>query len=131
MLGYISKQGDENLAVYNYKKSNPNIKNLSQDLLQREQHKYDLYMRYDQIVFREEQVFEIDIGEDFDQPAASGNIDIDWAQIEDTNVASGDATDQTWEIIKEDQDDKKSKQDKEDLNKYNEEETLLYNQETR
>jgi len=36
MLKYVSINGDENYAVYNYKKVNPTIKNLAEELILRE-----------------------------------------------------------------------------------------------
>ncbi|CDW76193.1 UNKNOWN [Stylonychia lemnae] len=117
MLKYISAQGDENLAIYNYKKVNTAAKNIPQDLALREQHKYDLYAKFDQIVFKEEEVFEIQLEDD--QPAASGNIEIEWNQIDDTS-----GQDAAWEIVQ-------KESEKEDKAQYNDEETLLYNQETR
>eukprot|EP00347_Sterkiella_histriomuscorum_P024302 403331603 len=126
MLQYISKFGDENLAVYNYKKSNPGVKNLGQDLLNRESHKYDLYTRFDKIVFQEEEVFEIDLTGG-DEAAVSGSIDLDWSQIEDTTINTTQNTQGAdWEIVHKVEQTTSSNQ-----NQYNEEETLLYNQETR
>ena len=77
MLSYVSKYGDQNLAIYNFKKNNPKEIQISEELKQREAHKYDLYRRLDQIVFKEE-VFEIE-GLESGDAGNGGNIDIDWS----------------------------------------------------
>ena len=73
MLDYIVKYGDSNLAIYDYRQKNLSS-DLPNDLQEREAHKYDLYSRFDQIVFNElESVVELG-GEN-----NGGAIDIDWS----------------------------------------------------
>ena len=76
MLGYMVKHGDENLAVYEYRTKNPAGTELTQDLKDREAHKYDLYAKFDKIVFNELDVVEIEFGNDENN---GKSIDIDWS----------------------------------------------------
>jgi hypothetical protein len=79
MLDYLVKYGDSNLALYEFRLKNPN-RDIPTDLLDRETHKYDLYSRFDQIVFNElSNVVEIGIDNN------GGAIDIDWSQIDTSN----------------------------------------------
>lgn len=48
-LRHITTFGDENLAVYEFKKNNPG-EELTTELKAREEHKYDLYKRFSAIV---------------------------------------------------------------------------------
>lgn len=79
MLGYMVKYGDENLAVYEYRCKNLDKTELPQDLKDREAHKYDLYSKFDKIVFNEQDVVEIEFGSDENN---GKSIDIDWSQID-------------------------------------------------
>ena len=70
MLSYLVQNGDENLAKFEFKKSNPG-KAIPQDIEEREEHKYDLYNRFDQIYFNE--------SSSVVNQAEGGAIDIDWS----------------------------------------------------
>jgi hypothetical protein len=74
MLGYMVKHGDENLAVYEYRSKNSG--ELPYELKDREAHKYDLYSKFDKIVFNELDVVEIEFGNDENN---GKSIDIDWS----------------------------------------------------
>ena len=49
MLAYVTKYGDENLALYEHRKTNK--EEPSEELKLREVNKYSLYTRFDSIVF--------------------------------------------------------------------------------
>jgi hypothetical protein len=74
MLWHLVNHGDENIALY--KVSDRTC--IPADVSEREKHKYDLYSRFDQIVFNENV---IEIGNDNN----GGTIDIDWSQIDTSN----------------------------------------------
>ena len=132
MLDYLIRFGDENLAVYQHRQQKGFDSEITTDLKEREAHKYDLYSRFDQIVFNEGAV-EIDI---------TGNgtaIEIDWSQIDTTNFSLEESSasvpnDQSWNVV---QDAKEQPyeiikvEEKTNPNKYNEEETILYNSDIR
>ena len=65
------------MAVYEYRSKNPSVKELPQDLKEREAHKYDLYAKFDKIVFNELDVVEIEFGGSDENNGK--NIDIDWS----------------------------------------------------
>ena len=87
MLGHMVKYGDENLAVYEYRFKNPGKAELPQDLKDREAHKYELYAKFDKIVFNELDVVEIEFGNDENN---GKSIDIDWSQIDTSNFTVED-----------------------------------------
>lgn len=49
MLAYMVVHGDENVALWEFRRGNKGA--VSQELNDREAHKYDLYSRFDKIVF--------------------------------------------------------------------------------
>jgi hypothetical protein len=66
MLYHFVRYGDENIALYKV----TDRKNIPPEILEREKHKYDLYSKFDSIVFNENV---IEIGNN------GGTIDIDWS----------------------------------------------------
>lgn len=71
MLWHFANFGDENLLLYKLSDRS----NIPSELLEREKHKYDLYYRYDQIVFNENV---IEIG-GMGGGQGGSTIDIDWS----------------------------------------------------
>ena len=109
MLRYMAEHGDENRAVFEARKAGKELGEEEQGL--REAHKYDLYERFDQIVYAEEPVIEI------------GENATDWDKIDVSAYVQQEASEdlsKSWAVVEE-----------KPLNKYEEEETLLYCQDTR
>ena len=100
VLDYLVKFGDENLALYHYRQQQGYNAVVTENIKDREAHKYDLYHKFDQIVFNENAV-EIDLSGN----GNGGAIDIDWSQIDTTNFtleeSSGSAptSDQNWNVV--------------------------------
>jgi hypothetical protein len=46
-LDYLVRFGDENLALFQFRQKNGYSTGISEDLKEREAHKYDLYSRFD------------------------------------------------------------------------------------
>jgi len=131
MLAYISKYGDDNTAVHEFRKKNSG--ELPEELTLRNKYKYDLYDRFDSIVFNETPV-EIDITED-KQPEGKV-IDIDWSKLDTEGFTlegtSGEQVVQEsdWSVVQEPTEAFEVVGGSEKVN-YNSEETLLYNQDSR
>lgn len=79
MLGYVVAHGDENLALFEFKRKNGEKSDVPENLKLREEHKYDLYSRFDAIVFNE-CISSIGVEENGVQEGKA--IEIDWSQID-------------------------------------------------
>jgi hypothetical protein len=77
MLSYVTKFGDENIALYEHRKSKSG--GIPEAIKLRETNKYSLYNRFDSIVFDEGII-------DLSQSQQEKVIDIDWSQIDSSNL---------------------------------------------
>ena len=77
MLSYVTKFGDENIALYEHRKSKSG--DIPEAIKLRETNKYSLYNRFDSIVFDEGII-------DLSQSQQEKVIDIDWSQIDSSNL---------------------------------------------
>lgn len=77
MLYYVTKFGDENIALYDHRKSKSG--DITEAIKLRETNKYSLYNRFDSIVFDEGII-------DLSQSQQEKVIDIDWSQIDSSNL---------------------------------------------
>ena len=112
LLRYISENGDSNLVFYQAKQRK---EPLTSEIQSREEHKYDLYQKFEDIVYKEDEFKVEAVG------GGDGVTEIEWNEVE----PEGEKAD--WEFVNKDSQDKKE----EAPFVFNEEETLLYNQETR
>ena len=76
MLAYIVENGDQNIVLYECKKKGGKV---TEEILDKETHKYDLYHCFDKIVFNECEIAESA------EANNGGVIDIDWSQIDTGN----------------------------------------------
>lgn len=120
LLAYVAAHGDENVALYEHKSKSKG--DISDELRLRETHKYSLYSRFDSIVF-DEGVTDLSLAQQ------EKVIDIDWSQI-DTENLSLESSEQ-WTVLQPPSMEPFQQVEEVDLGKFNNEETVLYAQETR